>query len=156
MISIFLSALLSKKDYLCILLMQCPNLQVSTPIREGPLTLFKERKLYGIRYGPNPLASLCLRVQGPELSWGPFQVEVQYKVEVQPISPHKVTKLGVQCQVRTWIEENDNALGGFTCQAPFGDGCKFQESRVSYKKWVPLVRNMSQRDPPTQKTTPSS
>ena len=47
-----------------------------------------------IRYGPNPLASLCLRVQGPEPGRGPYQVGFQYKVDVQPINPHKVTNRG--------------------------------------------------------------
>ena len=66
-----------------------------------------------------------------------YMIGAQYIVRAQPISLHKVTRSGAQYQVRAQIEENSNALGKIVYQAPFGDGCKFQESCVSHKRWVP-------------------
>ena len=57
-------------------------------------------------------------------------VGAQYKVGAQPINLHKVTRSGAQ------IKENNNALEEIDCQAPFDCKCKFEESRVSHKKWV--------------------
>ena len=97
--------------------------------------------------------SIRLRAQPFGLRKG-YMTGAQYKVRAQPISLHKVIRSGAQYQVGARTEENGNALGKIVCRAPFGNGCKFQESCVSQERWVPSGQEYIPKGPTNMENHP--